>query len=459
MSTIATNRPFGIAQRARVRDLGDWVAFLIPFSGAFVVSFGGTLPYTEVIFLLFFPILVLTDGQFITPGHRVFDKEYRTAYILLGLWVLSQTLTDIFVNAAPLDRVKGLARVVFFALDLVSIAAIVGTSLRRTKIFALGMVSNYLYSDRYGGDWSVQWKMLVGPSVSILVFLVASHFYTRRQYGKMLLVVAGLAALNLHYASRSGMMIDLAAALLILPIFPKTTLKRHSFTRGQLSKVLVLGALTLAVIWVSQQILKTAVNAGLFSEGDQAKYEQQSQGKLGIIFGGRPEGLVAIQAIMDSPFLGHGSYAVDYKYYVLLQEYRYKYGYAEGDDVDVDDVDIGIPTHSHLTMSWVEGGALASLFWFYMLVQIGRSISRLTENTHPLGPLYMFLLINLTWDILFSPYGLTRRMFEAFFLVIMINVLRSTAVPHERIDMRVGRSRPVLRRARILRPVRSFRHG
>jgi len=454
MSTT-TIRPFGVARRERAGVLGDWVAFLIPLSGAFVVSFGGMLPYTEIIFLLFFPILILTQAHFLTPGHRVFDRDYRTAYILLGLWAFSQTITDIFVNTSPIDRVKGLARVVFFALDLVCIAAIIGTSVRRTKIFALGMVANYLYSDRFGGDYSVQWKMLVGPAVSIVVFLFASHLYARRKYGTMLFVVGMLAAVNLHYASRSGMMIDLAAALLILPIFPKATLKRHSFTRSRLGRVLLLFALTLAAIWVSQQILKTAVNAGLFSESDQAKYEQQSQGKLGIIFGGRPEGLVAIQAIMDSPFLGHGSYAVDSKYYVLLQEYRYKFGYVEGDDVD--DVDSGIPTHSHLTMSWVEGGALASLFWFYMLAQIGRSIIRLTENPHPLGPLYMFLLINLTWDILFSPYGLTRRMFEAFFLVIMINVLRSPPVSRERMDSRVGRNRLVLPRARILRPVRSLR--
>jgi hypothetical protein len=135
--------------------------------------------------------------------------------------------------------------------------------------------------------------------------------------------------------------------------------------------------LSLAAVWGSQQILKTAVNAGLFSESDQQKYEQQSQGKLGILFGGRPEGLVAARAIMDSPFLGHGSYAVDYKYYELLQEYRYRFGYAEGDEVD-DVEDPGIPTHSHLTMSWVEGGFLASFFWFYMLLLIARGVIRLT---------------------------------------------------------------------------------
>ena len=355
-----------------------------------------------------------------------------------------------------MNRVKGLARVVFFALDLASIAAIIGTSVRRIRIFAFGMIVNLLYSARAGGDLSIQWKMLLGPAASMAVFLLASHLYVKRKYVGMLLVVGLLAALNLHFASRSGMMIDLAAALLMLPVFPKTPSGKTHATRSRVIRVIVLLVLTLTAVWVSQRILKVAENAGLFSESDEAKFEQQSQGQLGMIFGGRPEGLVAIQAIRDSPFLGHGSYAVDYKYYALLQEYRYKYGYSEGDDIE-DVEDPGIPTHSHLTMSWVEGGVLASLFWFYMLFLIGRSIIRLTETPHPLGPLYMFLLINLTWDILFSPFGLTRRMFEAFFIVIMINLLRSKPVQRKRLDMRLGRSRPVLRRATIWRPVRSFK--
>ena len=199
-----------------------------------------------------------------------------------------------------------------------------------------------------------------------------------------------------------------------------------------------------------------AANAGLFSENDQAKFDQQSQGKLGIIFGGRPEGLVAARAIMDSPILGHGSYAVDYKYYELLQEYRYRFGYAEGDDAE-DVEDPGIPTHSHLTMSWVEGGFLASLFWFYMLMLIAGCIIHLTETPHPLGPFYMYLLISLTWDILFSPFGLTRRIWEAFFLLIMINLLRSK--PAQRAERICGSEQKRLgfRPAAMWRPARILR--
>jgi hypothetical protein len=451
MSTTIANRPLGVTRHKSRVSMGDWVAFLVPISGAFIVSVGGSLPYSEILFLLCFPYLVLTHRK------QAFDKGYRSAYLLLALWVFSQTLTDVFVDASPANRIKGLARVVFFALDLASIAAIIGTSLRRTKIFTLGLVASLLYGAHAGGGgMALEWKMGLALATSMAVFLFASSLYVKRKYAAVLLLTLALAVANLHYAVRGGMMIDVAVAVLLLPIFPKRVSDRTSAARGSGGRLILLLVLSLAAVWGSQQILKVAVNAGIFSESDQTKFEQQSQGKLGMIFGGRPEGLVAARAIMDSPILGHGSYAVDYKYYALLQEYQYRFGYAEGDESE-DVEDPGIPTHSHLTMSWVEGGLLASFFWFYMLILIFRCIIRLTETPHPLGPLYLYLLITLTWDILFSPFGLGRRMFEAFFIVIMVNLLRSEPVQAGRIDMRVRGSRPILRPATIWRPARSFR--
>ena len=87
-----------------------------------------------------------------------------------------------------------------------------------------------------------------------------------------------------------------------------------------------------------------------------------------MLVGGRPETLVAIQAIRDSPILGHGSYPVDPKYLALKSRIQYEHGYSDSDDPE-DIVDPVIPTHSHLTMAWVESGILGAfvgsmfLFW------------------------------------------------------------------------------------------------
>ena len=228
MSTTIITRPIGNIRRENRGIVGDWVAFLTPISAIWVVSVGGQLPYTEVIFLLFFPVLVLTQGR------RLWDKEYRTAYLLLGLWVLSQTLTDIFVETSTVSRIRGLARVAFFALDLASISVIIGTSLRRTRIFLLGMIINLIYVAYTADlDMATAWKMALAPAASMAVFLLASPYYVKRKYAWVLLPAIGLAVVNLHYVVRGAMMIDLAVAVLLLPIFPKAATDKHSVTRSR----------------------------------------------------------------------------------------------------------------------------------------------------------------------------------------------------------------------------------
>ncbi len=124
------------------------------------------------------------------------------------------------------------------------------------------------------------------------------------------------------------------------------------------------------------QAIKFAAEKGFFDEDVAAKFNTQSEGKLGVLFGGRPETLVAIQAIRDSPIIGHGSFAVDQRYLELKQDIQYEYGYTDIDTPE-DIENPTIPTHSHLTMAWVESGIFGGLFWMYILVLAIRAIFRI----------------------------------------------------------------------------------
>ena len=74
-----------------------------------------------------------------------------------------------------------------------------------------------------------------------------------------------------------------------------------------------------------------------------------------MLVGGRPETLVAIQAIRDAPILGHGSFPYGPKYIQMKQDIQYQHGYTESDEPEEVEFPV-IPTHSHLTMAWVESG-------------------------------------------------------------------------------------------------------
>jgi len=89
----------------------------------------------------------------------------------------------------------------------------------------------------------------------------------------------------------------------------------------------------------------------------------QAHGEYGLIVGGRSEILVSAQAIMDSPILGHGSWAKNEEYAAMLNYLRESMGYvAQGKH------ESGlIPTHSHIFGAWVEAGILGAVFWLWIL--------------------------------------------------------------------------------------------
>jgi hypothetical protein len=176
--------------------------------------------------------------------------------------------------------------------------------------------------------------------------------------------------------------------------------------------------------YLANEVIKYVAAKGFFEEGTQEKFTQQSNGKLGVLFGGRPETLVAIQAIRDSPIIGHGSFAADQRYLELKQLLQYEYGYSDSDTPEEVEYP-AIPTHSHLTMAWVESGILGGLLWVYILVLAVRALFRLALTRPNMAPLYSYLLVNYIWDILYSPFGSVNRMWGAYLILVSYHLLRT----------------------------------
>ena len=132
---------------------------------------------------------------------------------------------------------------------------------------------------------------------------------------------------------------------------------------------------------------------------------------------------------MDSPIIGHGSWAKNREYVSRIYELE-RYGY----DITYFASEEGlIPTHSHLMSGWVESGLMGAIFWFWLLVLIFRVMSNLYMVREPLSPLVTFVGFLMLWDILFSPFGAARRVTLPFNVVMMMfvwEVLRSS-VPKE----------------------------
>jgi O-antigen ligase len=273
-------------------------------------------------------------------------------------------------------------------------------------------------------DFLVAWKFGLAYAITLMALLVSCYFYVRRRHWIYIAISLGMAALNLIFASRSQIAIDLISLTLALPILRQNSLLPGGTGKSvQTFRIVVLLTLACGAAYAANQAIKFGVNHSFFDESIQGKFQSQEEGRLGVLVGGRPETLVAIQAIGDSPLIGHGSFAVDPKYNWLQQDIEYENGYTES-DAPPDEEDAGIPAHSHLTQSWVESGIFGGIFWLYALFIASRGILLLISRGSPMAPLYAFLLVGFIWDVLYSPMGSFQRLWGGFAMLTTYNLMK-----------------------------------
>ena len=423
---LAVNRMIGRPPRkvmwfwdSRESFLTDCGILLFGSSGAFSVGLIGSLPVNE---LLLFPLLPLA---LLSKGRRAFRPEYVWFYILTGGWLLGTIVADSYFSSPLQSRLKGTARVIFFVLNFIALAILINNRPRRMVMFAISIA---VVTGRIGlgfaGEIGLMWKFGLSGAVAILALLVSSHYYRQKRYGISFLISIGLGGLNLYYGFRSQLVVHLISAVLILPMFENAEVLRSGVRRGKGTlRVIMLLLLAGGAAYAANTAIKYAAELGVFSESVSEKFQGQAKGDLGVLFGGRPETLVAIQAIRDSPILGHGSYPVDQKYLELKQDIQYEHGYSDSDTPD-DLEDPVIPTHSHLTMAWVESGILGGICWIYIMTLTLRAVLQLGSLRPALAPLYCYLLVWFLWDILYSPFGSVNRVWAAYFIVLSYDILQ-----------------------------------
>jgi hypothetical protein len=408
--------------RSREAFFTEAALFVLGVAGLYSANIIGALPGSEVLLFPLLPILLLAQGR------RAFDRQYLLFYLLVGGWLLGTQIADTYNGIAAFNRMKGTARVVFFILDFMALAIFINNRTRRMVIFALSIAAVLVIGSwEFSREFTLQWKFGFSQGFAILALLGSSYFYARRRYWVCFLISFVLAGLNLDYGFRSQLAIHFVSAALILPLTGQAW-KQRGGSRGakDTSRTLLLLALAGGAAYAANASIKYAAQLGFFDESQRAKFIGQAEGDYGVLVGGRPETLVAIQAIRDSPIIGHGSFPFGLKYMQLKQDIQYEHGYTDSDEPEEVDYPV-IPTHSHLTLAWVEGGILGGICWIYILTLTLRGVLRLSALRPHLAPLYSYLLVSFLWDILYSPFGSVNRIRAAFYILLSYFILRTPA--------------------------------
>ncbi len=399
----------------------DIWTFLLPAISFVQVTVVGQLIVSEVLAAVMLPWLWGAKDRLRMP---------RWFLLLWGGWLVSQIVTDVVMGSGFADYSRGWAAILFTLTDFAAVLVLVSTP-RRARLFALGLAASgalgyFIAPNIYaaGDPWKWAFALPIG-------FTLAAALSGRLSTRAPLLPIAAFTAfgaLNLLLGFRNlGGVSVLASAYLLLNtlVGRRQSVEHPSIARATVGLLFCL----IAALGILQGY-DFAASQGLLGASARTKYFEES-GSLGVLVGGRPEILVSTQAIIDSPILGHGSWAKDFKYADLLTTRLSSLGY----DIGAGPSDVGlIPTHSYLLGSWVWAGFLGGVFWIAILLLAGWLLLNLYAVRLTLGPLLVFSTALFLWNIVFSPYGSSSRLLAAYSIALCLLGMRllsgDARVPH-----------------------------
>lgn len=398
--------------------LWDFLAFLVPSLQFVQIPLGGQLLGPEVALLFLAPLLVIMRGRLLLRPLP------RTYLFLATLWLFSQIFTDLLRVTPFEDLARGWAKIALALVAFSALYLLLHGNRRRILLFAAGfavggILTYYLSPNLYAEDY--WWKFGLGIPLSLILVLLSAALNVRkwRMLGIALLVLGVFINFYLDFRSLGGIM-ALTACYLVLQAFMGRRGGRVMAVRPR--HILVFGVILGTVALATFKGYEYAAQEGLLGEDARQIYEMQSQGEYGLLLGGRSEILVSSRAVLDSPLIGHGSWAKDCYYTSLLSGLQGQLGYTPR----TEDESCLIPAHSHILGAWVEAGVLGAVFCLWVLTLAARVLLRLYKSNDRLVPVVAFFAFLLVWDLFFSPYGLELRYRTPYEVVLMMTFLVAT---------------------------------
>jgi hypothetical protein len=394
----------------------DFLALLLGFTTEFTVHFVGELYLAEILMAVLLPIFLVLRGK------RALRPELKTVYVLMGFWLLGLVVSDVYNHIDLVDRLRGSALIIFFAINTLSMSIVLGHNERRKLLYLVGLMVGALISVKLQPSPAFEaypWKFGYAYGTIQLVMLLSAYFYSRRRYVVSVLLILGVCAINLLLNFRSPVLGLLLVIVLVFPIIPDRLVGMRIVPQSQIIRLALLAFLVFVAAEGAEALVGFVTQAGYVNEEAQAKNE--SQAKMGFL-GGRPEFAVGLQAALDSPIIGHGSWAKDMKYLEMLNDLEIEAGVINSSGDFEAEANGQIPGHSQIITAWVWAGIAGLIFWSYMVWFFFKGIIRVSLFRPPMAPAYMSFLIAMWWDIFFSPFAANRRIVESFMIVFVADL-------------------------------------
>lgn len=376
------------------------VSFFLGCTALINISSSGQLFLGELL-MGFLALIALFEEFVLLPKNRVLSNPFFLTFIFaLGISLFGYIVSDIWMETVPADYIRGWARLVFLVIDIYYISFLAFRNSDHLWWYCVGLgFGMILYLYLSGLDLSTaNWKTGYGLPISILVMAIAPKISSR--YSALVLAFLGLFHVLFDFRSL-GFFCLLVAGLIWLT--PRLSSKQDAFRA--LPKLIISFGLIFTLLSVAYS----------FSQDSYANRRDESNSIRSAAY------IVSLQAIAESPLIGHGSWAKDSQ---LASRY-----------VDIITAEAGtrrsqykdqlreelIPAHSQILQSWVEGGILGTIFFAYFGFKHIRGI-RFCVIERPFDrftALFLFLLISSFWAVFASPFGGNQRIYVAISVAIL----------------------------------------
>lgn len=378
--------------------------FIILCGTSYSFHFFGNFYISEAILLVFFIDKFLKGKAFEYSGKL---KNYN---VFLILALVGEVISDLIRGSEIVTSLKGFSLILFTLINLNGLALL--TRMNKSLIMysfsgyaSSGLISFIIQPSAYAR--TEVWKFGIGPSIVFLFLLFLSSQKLSLNKKLASILIACVSLLSLILGARS-----LALTIFISAYFVATNDTLEAFRKKR-------SLVKLLVVLFAFSFLFTSVYSKLAADGSlgikaQSKYLSQTAGEGNLLVNSRSELIFATRAILESPIIGYGSYAImspDLKITILnfIGKLRIFYDLAPLYRIYGD----RIPVHSMILQWWLWFGVLGLFFPIKILFTL---IQTLRKNG--LFPIQYFMSLWCIWALMFSPFGDTSRV--VFPLAILI---------------------------------------
>ena len=389
--------------------IADILASLFAFTkGIYVQLFGQFMvaEFVAVFGVLTFNLMALMRS---IPQVRIILFGY-------GLLLYALIVSDLY-NGTPMnDFLRGWASIIFGVISTLFLTAQFIKSSRAPYMFLIAMIIGVIIFGEGALELSIveeksnYFKVRFEPFLTPFVALLACWFWRfNRLYAVGFIIAFGIIYMGFD-ARSSGVVLLFSAVLLLIQSLDM----RPKFSQIMAASV-IFGALAYTgYVYYVNQVLHHGLGG---SNAKQLERAANPYNPFELLFHGRREVVVGLEAVTDRPILGYGSWARDTDgTYNLLA-----YTLAEIDIPEniIMTSDSLIPAHSVLVTSWLWAGVFGFLGMSVIIFTIVKMFYESFWANVALAPALNIFVLNTIWACIFSPFGHIRTSFP-FTIALLI---------------------------------------